>query len=287
MSLNLNNITFIIVTYKSDEIILNCLKSLPNDAKIIIIENSNNIKLKQNLENQFSNLSVILENNIGMGPANNKGIRLSKTEYVFVINPDVRFHDNSINKLIDFAKKKNDFAILAPTCDDTKYPNYKIGHNINNNDDQDYLKVDSVDGYAMLFNKSRFKDNIYFDENFFLYLENDDLCFRKKKEGENIYVLKGAKINHLGGQSSSVIHKNEIEYSRNWHWMWSKFYFDKKHYGLINAFSKIFLNLVSAIFKCIYYTIIFNTHKKNIYKMRVSGLINSILGKKSWYRPKI
>ena len=106
MSLNLNNITFIIVTYKSDEIILNCLKSLPNDAKIIIIENSNNIKLKQNLENQFSNLSVILENNIGMGPANNKGIRLSKTEYVFVINPDVRFHDNSINKLIDFAKKK-------------------------------------------------------------------------------------------------------------------------------------------------------------------------------------
>ena len=82
MSLNLNNITFIIVTYKSDEIILNCLKSLPNDAKIIIIENSNNIKLKQNLENQFSNLSVILENNIGMGPANNKGIRLSKTEYV-------------------------------------------------------------------------------------------------------------------------------------------------------------------------------------------------------------
>ena len=111
--------------------------------------------------------------------------------------------------------------------------------------------------------------------------------FKKKKEKQNIYILKTAKINHLGGKSPSIIYENEIEYSRNWHWMWSKFYFNKKHYGYVNSFLKIFPTLVSSQFKYIYYFIIFKKHEKKIYKMRFLGIINAILGKKSWYRPKI
>ena len=68
--------------------------------------------------------------------------------------------------------------------------------------------------------------------------------------------------------------------------MWSKFYFNKKHYGSINAFRKIIFNLLSANLKYVIYLLIFNKHKTKIYKMRILGLINSILGKKSSYRLK-
>ena len=60
-------------------------------------------------------------------------------------------------------------------------------------------------------------------------------------------IVKKAKINHLGGKSHSNIYETEIEFSRNWHWMWSKFYFNKKHYGLFVAIKNIFLNFVLFI----------------------------------------
>ena len=86
----------------------------------------------------------------------------------------------------------------------------------------------------MLFNKKKLDKiitNNYFDENFFMYLENDDLCKRVRKINENIYILPSSKIKHLGGKAVDMKFKNEVEFSRNWHWAWSKFYFNKKHYG--------------------------------------------------------
>ena len=66
--------------------------------------------------------------------------------------------------------------------------------------------------------------------------------------------------------------------------MWSKFFFNKKHYGYLNALSKVMLNLLSGIIKYILYSILFNSHKKKIYLMRICGLYNSVIGKKSWFR---
>ena len=287
MTLSLNNLTFIIVTFKSDHIINECIKSLPKDSNIIIIENSNNRELKKKLEVKYSKINVITQENSGMGSANNKGIKLCKTDYAFVINPDVKFYENTMQELIALSSKYNDYSILAPISDDTKYPNYKIKNKKINNDDPDFLNVDSVDGYAMLINKKKFSDNIYFDENFFLYLENDDLCLRKKKENNKIYVAKKAKIHHLGGKSHSINHEKEIEFSRNWHWMWSKFYFNKKHYGYPKALLKSLPTLITSIIKFIYYFLICNKFKRKIYVMRFLGLINSMFGKKSWYRPQV
>jgi len=287
MTLSLNNLTFIIVTFKSEYIIHECIESLPKDSNIIIIENSNNQELKKELEERYSKINVIVQENSGMGSANNKGIKFCKTDYAFVINPDVKFYENTIQELIILSSKFNDYSILAPISDDAKYPNYKtmIKNTINNK--LDYLNVDSVDGFAMLLNKSKFKDNLYFDENFFLYLENDDLCLRKKKENHNIYILKNAKINHLGGKSPSTLYKTEIEYSRNWHWMWSKFYFNKKHYGYLKAFIRTFPTMITSIIKFLYYFITFNKLKREIYRMRFLGLLNAMLGKSSWFRPQV
>ena len=287
MTLSLNNLTFVIVTFKSDHIIHECIESLPKDSNIIIIENSNNLELKKKLEATYSKMNVIVQENSGMGAANNKGIQLCKTDYVFVINPDVKFYKNTMHELIVLSSKYNDYSILAPISDDIKYPNYKIKNKSIKDNDPDFLNVDSVDGYAMLINKNKFNDNIYFDENFFLYLENDDLCLRKKKENKKIYVAKNAKIHHLGGKSPSAVHKKEIEFSRNWHWMWSKFYFNKKHYGYPKALLKSLPTLITSIIKFFYYFLTFNKFKKKIYVMRFLGLINSMFGKKSWYRPQV
>ncbi|MDB9739484.1 glycosyltransferase [Candidatus Pelagibacter sp.] len=287
MTLSLNNLTFIIVTFKSDHIIHECIESLPKDSNIIIIENSNNQTFKKKLEAKYSKINVITQENTGMGSANNRGIKSCKTDYAFVINPDVKFYENTMDELITLSSKYNNYSILAPISDNLKYPNYKIKNKKIKNNDPDFLSVESVDGYAMLINKNKFKDNIYFDENFFLYLENDDLCLRKKKENNNIYVVKKAKINHLGGMSVSAVHDKEVEFSRNWHWMWSKFYFNKKHYGYLKALLISIPTLITSMIKFFYYFITYNKFKKKIYTMRFLGLLNSMLGKKSWYRPQV
>jgi len=77
MDLNINNVTFIIVCFKSDKIIHKCLNSLPLNSKKIIIENSNNIDLKKDLENKYDNIVVVLNENTGMGASNNLGIKIA------------------------------------------------------------------------------------------------------------------------------------------------------------------------------------------------------------------
>ena len=77
----------------------------------------------------------------------------------------------------------------------------------------------------------------------------------------------------------------EIEKSRNWHWMWSKFYFFKKHYGFLIAFIKNFPIFLSSFFKYVFYFFTLNNKKKNVYKMRLLGLLNSYLLRRSFFRP--
>ena len=220
-----------------------------------------------------------------MGASNNVGIIKSKTKYAFIINPDVIFKIDTFEKLIQSAKTINDFAILSPIHSDSSYPNYKNKLN-SDTDNNNIFEVDSVDGFSMLLNKEKFLNENFFDENFFLYLENDDLCLRTKKKNEKIYIINNSLIDHIGASSSNINQNKELEYLRNWHWMWSKFYFNKKHKGYLNAFFQTLLNLVSAKIKFIYYLLTFNLHKRKIYQMRISGLINSMLLKKSFYRLK-
>jgi len=283
MNLDLNEITFIIVSYKAKQVIYNCISSLPKFSKKIVIENSYDQDLKKELENKYDNIEVILNKNQGMGASNNIGIRKTNTKFVFVLNPDVVFKENTLFNLVEAVKNIDDFSILTPINEDKNFPNYEIKNNYSNIKD-DILEVDVVDGFSMLINKSKFDNENYFDENFFLYLENTDLCLRQKNKKGKIFVIKNSEIKHLGSYSTKLDQSNQMEYIRNWHWMWSKFYFNKKHYGYSIALFKTSGNLISAILKSIFYIFYFNRHKLKIYKMRLSGLINSMLGKKSFYR---
>ena len=281
MKLNLNNITFIIVCFKSENVIYNCLNSLPKECKKIVIENSKNIKLKNDLETNYDNIEVLINDNLGMGASNNIGISMAKTNFVYILNPDTKLQKNTLDILIQESDKLDDFAIISPLSSNETFPNYKIFKK--ENISQDIFEVDRVDGFSMLLNKEKF-DNKFFDENIFLYLENDDLCLRVKKKKEKIYIIRKSRIDHLGSSSSSDNETKDFEYLRNWHWMWSKFYFNKKHSGYLISIIKIFPNLISASLKFVLYFILFQAHKKNIYKMRILGIYNSLIGKKSYYR---
>ncbi len=292
MSISRQNLSVVIVSFKSDHVIHRCINSINKDIEIIVIDNSNNSQFKKNLEKKYENVKCILSSkNIGMGAGNNIGIKNINKDFALILNPDVVLEKNAIDEMINASKSLETFGVIAPISDKPKFPNYRIDKNKNYKFEYvDPFKVDSVDGYSMLLNLKRLKElnNFYFfDENIFLYLENDDFCKRLRSNNENIYVVPKSKIHHLGGEAVDPRYDFEIELSRNWHWMWSKFYFNRKHYGYLKALLSIFGNLFSAKIKFFYFLITFNSYKRKIYQMRLSGLLNSMIGKKSFYRPKL
>ena len=292
MSISRQNLSVIIVSFKSDHVIHRCINSIDKEIEIVVVDNSNNAKFKKNIEEQYKNVKCILSSkNIGMGAGNNIGIKSVNKDFALILNPDVILEKDTINEIINASKLLNEFGVIAPISDKLKYPNYRFDKNENHKLERiNPFKVETVDGYSMLLNLKRLKelDNFnFFDENFFLYLENDDFCKRLRSKNENIYVVPKSKIHHLGGEAVDPKYEYEIELSRNWHWMWSKFYFNKKHYGYSKALVNIFCNLISAKIKYFYFLITFNNYKRKIYQMRLSGILNSMIGNKSFYRPKL
>ena len=262
MDINIENTTFIIVTYKSEKIVHSCIDSLPENSNKIVIENSQNLQLKKDLESTYKNLKVIINENSGFGASNNLGIKECNTQFAYILNPDVIFKKDTFDNLCKSCLDISDFSIVSPIHSDKNYPNYKIKKKYNFISDN-IIEVDDLDGFSMLVNKNNFDESDYFDENFFLYLENNDLCLRVKKNNRKIYVIKNSIIEHRGGASSDP-NFSQIEYLKNWHWMWSKFYYHHKHDSYLYAFKKIFKNLISAFIKTIFYTILRNNKKKRL-----------------------
>ncbi len=286
MQITKENLTIIIVTIKSEKIIENCLNSIDPNIKKIIVENSSDEKFKNSIEKKFQNVKCYLTGkNLGMGSGNNFGLKKSTTDYVMILNPDTILKQNTLSEIFEISYNL-DFAILSPISSDEKFPNFiKNKNNQQKIIHKDLLEVDRVDGYSMVLNKSKFS-NQFFDENIFMYLENDDLCLRMKKKNEKIYVYKKSIISHIGAKAVDEKYFEEVELSRNWHWNWSKFYFRKKHYGFFNAFFFNFPTFIKSTFKSIYYYLFNNRKKFKLYSCRASGFLNSFLNKESWYRPK-
>jgi len=278
-----SDITISLVLFKSEKVVFQCLKSIKKVKKIIIFDNSNDIELKKAVINKYPNVKYILsKKNIGYGAAHNKVFKLAKTPYVFVLNPDTILKKNCIKELINSSNKLNDkFSIMSPLSIPKNY-GYFNDRAEKRIIDKDIVDVDFVKGFSMLIKKS--KDN-YFDNNIFLYLEEIDLCKRLKKKKKKIFIIKKSKIKHLAAKSSNI--GFEFEKCRNWHWMWSSIYFKNKYSNYISTLIKYLPILLINIIKTIFYLLIWNYQKFIIYFYRVSGICNSLIGKKSWYRPSI
>ena len=221
-----DKITIVINTFNSEDKIYDCLNSIESKTKVIIVENSNNTNFKNDLEKKYDNLSCILAGqNLGYAKGNNLGLSNVKSEYALILNPDAILKKDTLEKFLDTANKLSDFAIVGPAKQD------EYNNNDFNFEKEQVFQVKSLKGFAMFLKLNEFKNIGFFDENFFIYLEEIDLCKRLIKENKKIFLDKKILIDHVGGSSHNETINLKMELSRNWHWMWSIFYFNRKHYG--------------------------------------------------------
>ena len=287
--MSITDITIVITSFKSKKKIRTCLNSIDKQCHVINVENSDDMEHKKNIEKEYNNVKCILTGeNLGYGKANNIGLKEVKTKYALILNPDTELFPKTLEKFIEAAKQKPDFAIIGPNIfEDKKNYTYEEKYPFGKPIGLDIKVVKTVKGFAMFLNLQEFKEVGFFDEKIFIYLEEIDLCTRLFKKNKKIYWSANIPIYHEGGQSHDSSVNEEMEFSRNWHWMWSTFYYNKKYKGFFISFLIVLPKLSSAVFKVILYTLLMNRKKKEIYYHRYSGLLNAIMGKSSWYRPKV
>jgi GT2 family glycosyltransferase len=275
------NITIILITYKSDVLIYEFIKKIPHNFHVIIIENSNNHKMKEDIEKCYSNIDVYLRENNGVGSALNYAVKRIKTKYFLQISPDINFNFNDILIFNDLAKKLNDkFAAIGPKFLYVKKKSHKqISENA------EYDSIDSIHGSCMFINKECYNKIGGFDENYFLYFEETDYCYRGKKLGYKSYQVNKSKVQSRGRSVDLGNDKEKISNILHWHFIWSNFYFNKKKYGKLISLLIFLPIMIRIIFKISLNKVIKNKKQLNKYKIRYDGLINSIKGNKSSLRP--
>jgi len=279
--------SILIISFKSLSILKQCLINLGITREILIVENSNSLDIKNNIQKEFPYVKIILNNkNLGFSKAANIGLNSIKSDDVMMINTDVIIKENQITNLEnEIFKSKIDYALATPYADDlvdfiaqSKFDKFLKNYNILNNKEK-FQEVDFIKGSVLIINLKKFKNKDLFDENFFFFFEEIDLCRKVKTLKQNIYVLMFEKVIHFGSGSTSIEHQKYVNF-RNWNYLWSSFYYNKKHYGFLFSFfkhlSKLFRYLISAIF---FFFLSKNRFLSN--KFRFLGLLSSMLGIKS------
>ena len=298
---NLENLTVIIVTYLTQKKMLtDCLKSISKDVKIKIIENSSNFEFKNEITNDFSNVEILCTGeNLGYGNGNNYGLKATKTDYALILNPDLICDENFFSNLDQILQINNDFSIIGcqylhdkifmPAGFFNPKKNKEFVKKFRSNNISNLEKVEWVTGCSMLINLKKFNNKEIFDENFFLYFEEFDLCKSVIDKDENVFTSKDLKIHHLGFQSSlgkNLENEKRANRIREWHWMWSSFYFYKKNFGYTYALLKMSGKFIKSFFKLIYFSLTFQKQKKEKYAYRFLGIFNSMIGNPSSFRDK-
>ena len=275
-------LTLILIAFKSEKKIYSFVKKIPKSINVIIIENSNNHFLKKHLEKKYKNIKVFVKKNEGVGASLNYAVKKTKTTYFLQISPDILFNYKDLEIFFNFANEINDkFAALGPRFLNVKNKSHKqIKENL------DIASIESIHGSFMFINKKKFKKIGGFDKNFFLYFEETDYCKRGLAKGFKSYQINKVKVKTKGRTVSTKNkkEKKELDNILTWHFVWSKYYFTKKNYGIIISLLIFLPTTIRIVFRIILYKLI---NKKNFikYKYRLSGLMTSIMGKSSSLRP--
>lgn len=280
-----HDVTIIILTYKSKNLTINYIKNLYKKFKIIIVDNSKDTELETVIKSSYPDVDIHLISNNGYSTQINYGVNFVKTKYFLISNPDVRgINEINIIKFLNVAKLlDNKFSALGPRYIDANPKSIKQSKN-----NEDIAELRFLNGACMFFYKKNYDLVGGFDNNIFLYFEENDYCQRSKKFFKN-YHVNTIKVYHDMG--NSVLSKNEQEVKdqrdlRSWHFVWSKFYYYKKNFGFFFAifiFIPIILRTGVKIFLYLIFKDEINYFK---YKNRWSGIISSIKGKRSYKRPK-
>jgi len=265
-SKNHKDITIVIVLYcESYDLVFETLNYLGSFKKIII-DNSNNINLKKKIENNFRIDQYILnKKNNGFSAGHNQGIKLSSTKYTMLLGPDCIIKEKDILNLIDVLINNENCFIVAPTSYDKKMNLTYTGGPLPENGDKNIVLnlsgnvcIQSVLGACMLFQTKKLIDSgLLFDENFFLYFSDDDLCRRVSKIGNHIIQSFNSKCIHQHG----IVKEKNIyikKFIREYNLAYDKYYYFykiNKHTNMINQYKK---RIPLMIFRFFLKILIFN-----------------------------
>lgn len=258
-------VSIIIVYYHAKEELFRCLESIhknkpKTDFEVIVVDNDEEIRIKKEINKEFPWVKYVKSpGNNGFGSGNNLGARHAKGEYLFFLNPDTRVFPGTVDGLVDFLKKEKEAGVVAPQllhADKTVFeqqgclalnvlrgivvlsfinkvlPNNPISREYWQTgwDKKKLKEVDVVPGTAFMIRRAFYEEMQGFDENFFLYFEEFDLCKRIREKGYKLFITPGAKIIHLWGKGGT-----EETDNINHIYRLSRFYYFKKHYGIFNA----------------------------------------------------
>lgn len=267
------SISIVIVTYNSARSLPNLLESIITQVqkstveKVIIVDNNSSDKniLKRivgKYKNRINIKAIYRLKNCGFASSSNLGASLA-TDKILFINPDTELCENAISslekhmaiqsanivggKLVKFNQSGFHRTVYNPVTISTMILEFcNIGKifNIPNNFyiDQSLVKVDAIVGGIgagyMLVDVNSFRKLNGFDENYFMYLEDVDLCKRALEMKMKIVYCPHSVIKHIGGASSQNKHKIFHEA-----WYNSREYFAVKHFNPITA------KIISIIYK--------------------------------------
>jgi GT2 family glycosyltransferase len=250
-------LSVIIVNHNSRSFLIKTLSSLSEglnslNHEIIVVDNASRDGSLEALEQDFPSVKrIALSENVGFARANNKGVDQASGKYLVLLNNDTYVPAGAIQKLVESKKKHPELGIIAPLIlnpDGTIQLSWgkdlhlfsevflkyfanrwyawqfrRRGEKINQN-------VDWVSGACFLIEKELFERIGGFDENFFLYAEDADLCLRIRQLGYKIHLTSESRIIHYRGQSVSQYSGRFLHEAKR-----SQLYYYYKHNGKCSA----------------------------------------------------
>jgi len=256
-------VSIVILRYKEIGEVINCLNSIKKvnprlSFEVILVDNNKKKRIINKVRGKYSWLRYVKSpGNIGFDRGNNLGAKYAKGEYLLFLNPDTLVLPKAIDKLSGFLDKNHKTGVVAPNLIDEKgkvflqlgsraltpirgivahsfinkiFPNNPISRSYWLKDiPMDKLReVDVVPGSALMIRRNVFERIGGFDENFFIYFEESDLCKRVKEEGCRIFIIPQARIVHYWEPKTKNRRLNK-EFEK------SRLYYFKKHYGIFWA----------------------------------------------------
>jgi len=218
---NLKNITIILPLYKTPHSLIKNINQYKN-LKLIILDQSNDYELKRKLLKKNINIIkyIVINKNIGFAKSCNYLLKNVTSKYCLLTQADIVINLRSIKELLKSINKIDNCIISAPNLDKShKSSNIKI--------------VENVIGANFLFDVNKMKKFRFFDEQFFLYWEDVDLCYRINKTKYKIIINGKANAKHLSSKSSH----NDLKtfFIRNINFKFGEYIY----YNKINKFKKI------------------------------------------------
>ena len=254
MNILINELTIIIVLYEEKaNLVFQCLENIKN-FKIIIVDNAGNVFLKSEIEKKFKIYKYILnKKNYGYTKAANQAIKQCDTEYILMFQADGLISNKDISILLKSHKSYENCFITSPTFYDKESKlSYSSGCLPEKNNNKDILNlegnvcVEAVLGSIILFKKKDIIELGLFDENFFLYYLDFELCRRIISRKKSIIQIFDAKAQHVHGQLKV---KNLLKkiFIRNYNFTFDElYYFFKinKHFEMFNNLKKKLPNYI-------------------------------------------